>query len=59
MTNYEKIMAGLTIKGLAEQMEKYTASCSKCKAREFCRETKDDVDCNEVFEMWLEKEAEA
>lgn len=56
MTNYEKIMAELTIKGLAEQMEKYTA-CAKCKAREFCRKTK-DVECNKVFEMWLEKEAE-
>lgn len=56
MTNYEKIMAGLTIKGLAEQMEKYI-TCEKCKAREFCRGIK-DVECNKVFEMWLEKEAE-
>lgn len=56
MTNYEKIMAGLTIKGLAEQMEKYIA-CAKCEAREFCSKTK-DVECNKVFEMWLEKEAE-
>lgn len=56
MTNYEKIMAELTIKGLAEQMEKYIV-CAKCEAREFCRETK-DVECNKVFEMWLEKEAE-
>lgn len=56
MTNYEKIMAGLTIKRLAEQMEKYIP-CVMCEAREFCRETK-DVECNKVFEMWLEKEAD-
>lgn len=58
MTNYEKIMAGLTIEVLADKMEKYNISCSKCEAREFCRETKDDIECNKVFEMWLEKEAE-
>jgi len=56
MTNYEKIMAELTIKGLAEKMEEYIA-CEKCKAREFCRGIK-DVECNKIFEMWLEKEAE-
>ena len=57
MTNYEKIMAGLTISVLAEQMEKYI-TCEKCEAREFCREDKTNVSCNRIFEMWLEKEAE-
>ena len=57
MTNYEKIMARLTIEGLAEQMEKYI-TCVTCEISEFCRGTKDDIKCNKVFEMWLEKEAE-
>ena len=56
MTNYEKIMAGLTINGLAEKMERYI-DCPNCEVREFCRETK-DVECNKVFEMWLEEEAD-
>lgn len=58
MTNYEKIMSELTIKGLAEKMEKYIA-CAKCEAREFCHKTKlRDIECNKVFEMWLEKEVD-
>lgn len=56
MTNYEKIMAELTINGLAEKMERYI-DCPNCEVREFCRGIK-DVECNKVFEMWLEKETE-
>lgn len=56
MTNYEKIMAELTIKGLAAKMEEYT-TCENCKIREFCREDKTNVSCNQIFEMWLEKES--